>query len=67
MVTKDMTIRQVLDLDQGTAGIFMQAGMTCLYCPHATAESLEEACGVHGVDADQLVNILNEYLTNKNA
>lgn len=65
MVTKTMTIGEVLRLDRGTAPIFMQFGMHCLGCPHSTGESLEMACMVHGADCDALVQKLNEYLENK--
>lgn len=61
-VTKEMTIAQVLNIDRGTAPIFMQFGMHCLGCPHATAESIEQAGSVHGIDVDQLVEKLNEHL-----
>ena len=61
-VTTDMSIKQVLDLNRGTARIFMQFGMHCLGCPHATAESLEDACAAHGTNADELVHQINEYL-----
>lgn len=62
MVNKQMSIGEVLKLDRQTAPIFMQFGMHCLGCPHATAESLEMACAAHGVSADELVQKLNEYL-----
>ena len=65
MVNKQMSIGEVLRLDRTTAAIFMEFGMHCLGCPHATAESLEMACMAHGADADALVQKLNEYLANK--
>ena len=65
MVTKEMSIREVLSLDPGTARLFMEFGMHCLGCPHATAESLEQAGMVHGCDVDALVKALNEYLDGK--
>ena len=65
MITKQMSIGEVLRLDRGTAPIFMEFGMHCLGCPHATAESLEMACMAHGADADALVKKLNEYLDSK--
>lgn len=61
-VNKQMTISEVLRLDSTTAGVFMAFGMTCLSCPYSTAESLEQASAVHGVDADQLVAKLNDHL-----
>lgn len=64
-VTKEMTIAEVLRIDRETAPIFMGFGMHCLGCPSATGESLEDACAVHGIDADTLVGKLNEYLASK--
>ncbi len=64
-VTKQMSIGEVLRLDSTTAGVFMDFGMSCLSCPYATAESLEEASVVHGVDADALVRKLNDHLARK--
>jgi len=64
-VNKDMSIGQVLNLDRTTANIFMNYGMHCLGCPHATAESLEDACAAHGSDVDVLVEKLNEHLAEK--
>ena len=61
-VDKTMTIRDVLQLDPGTAHIMMEFGLHCLGCPHATAESLEEAGDVHGIDVDELIKKINEYL-----
>ena len=61
MVTKQMSIGEILKLDRGTAPIFMEFGMHCLYCPHATAESLEDACMAHGANVDELVHQLNEW------
>ena len=65
MVTKTMSIGEVLRIDRNTAPIFMQYGMHCLGCPHATAESIEQASMVQGVDVDQLVDALNKYLGEK--
>ena len=61
-VTKQMSIGEVLNLNRGTAHIFMEFGMHCLGCPHATAESIADACAAHGSDPDALVKKLNEYL-----
>ena len=65
MIDKTMTLMQVLNMDRGTAPIFMSFGMHCLGCPHATSESIEAACMAHGVDADKLVEQLNAYFEEK--
>ena len=64
-VTKDMIIADVLRMDPGTAPFFLEIGMHCLGCPASTGESVEMACAVHGVDADELVDKLNDYLASK--
>lgn len=64
-VTKDMIIADILRVDMTTAPILMAAGMHCIGCPSAQAETLEEAAMVHGLDADQLVERLNNYLETK--
>jgi len=66
-ISKEMLIGELLQVDENMAQILMGAGMHCIGCPSSQMESLEEACMVHGINCDQLVNILNEYLTKKNA
>ena len=61
-ITKEMSIGEVLRVDRGTARIFLQYGMHCLGCPHATGESIQQAGMVHGVDVDALVEDLNAYM-----
>ncbi len=61
-VTKDTIIMDVLKIDQGTAPFFLNIGMHCLGCPSASGESIEQACAVHGVECDKLVDAINEYL-----
>ena len=64
-ITKDMLIGDILDADRGTAKFFLAMGMHCLGCPSARGESVEQACEVHGVDADELVGKINEFLASK--
>ena len=51
-ITKDMTIGDILDADRETVPFFLEMGMHCLGCPASRGETVEEACAVHGVDAD---------------
>lgn len=64
-VTKDTIIGDILDTDFGVAPFFMEIGMHCLGCPASRGESIEQACAVHGTDADALVQKLNEYFAAK--
>ncbi len=62
-ITKDMYISDVLNLNQGTVPIFLQNGLHCLGCAMASGESIEEACAVHGLDCDSLIDELNEFFS----
>ena len=65
-VTKDMIIAEILQMDAGLAPVLMSAGMQCVGCPSAQAESIEEAALVHGIEADLLLAKINAYLDSKN-
>ena len=60
-VKKEMIIADILRMDAGFAPILMNSGMHCLGCPSASGESLEDACSVHGIDVDVLIEELNSY------
>ena len=64
-VTKESIIGEVLDEAPETAKFFIEIGMHCLGCPSARGESIEDACAVHGTDADELVAKINAYLADK--
>ncbi len=64
-ISKDMLIGELLQKSDLIAPILMRAGMHCLGCPSSQAESLEEACMVHGIDCDALVSGINEILADK--
>lgn len=64
-VTKESIIGDVLDAEPDTAVFFLEIGMHCLGCPSARGESIEDACEVHGTDADALVERINAFLAAK--
>lgn len=59
-IEKTMTIGELLQNAPEKAEILMQAGMHCLGCPASQAETIEEACEVHGIDANELIAELNK-------
>jgi len=63
-VSKDMTISDLINVDQNIVAILMRSGMHCVGCPSAQAETLAEAAMVHGLDADMLEKQINDYLAN---
>lgn len=64
-ITRDTIIGDILDIAPDCAPIFLEIGMHCLGCPSARGETVEMACEVHGVDADELVQKLNDFIANK--
>lgn len=66
-VTKKSVIGDVLDAAPDTAIFFLEIGMHCLGCPSARGESIEDACDVHGTDADALVEKINAFLKEEEA
>lgn len=63
VVTKNTLIGEILEADKTTAPYFLEMGMHCLDCPSATSESLEEACLVHGVQVQELIDKLNNHIS----
>ncbi len=59
MISKDTKIGELLQEFPDKAEILLAAGMHCLGCPASQAETLEEACDVHGIDVEELINELN--------
>jgi hydroxylamine reductase len=59
MITKEMNIGEILRENQAAAGILMESGMHCLGCPSSQLESLEEACAVHGLVVENILDKLN--------
>ena len=58
-ITKDTIIGDILDIAPETAPAFLAIGMHCLGCPSSRGETVEQACMVHGVDTDALLEQLN--------
>ncbi len=64
-ITKETTMGEMLEYDRGIAVVLMNSGMHCVGCPSSIGESLEEACMVHGLDADEVLDEIKDYLENK--
>ena len=60
-VTADTLIGEILDHDMTVAPYFLEMGMHCLGCPASRGENLEQACMVHGVDPEDLIEKLNAH------
>ena len=60
MIEKTITIGELLEKHPDKADILLEAGMHCLGCPASQGETIEEACEVHGIDADEIIEKLNQ-------
>ena len=58
-IEKTTKIGELLELAPEKADILLEMGMHCLGCPASQAETLEEACMVHGIDVEELLAKLN--------
>lgn len=60
MITKDMTIGEVVKIKDNAPEILMSFGMGCIGCPSAQAETIEDAAKVHGLNLESLLEALNK-------
>ena len=65
-ITKDTIIGDILNIAPQTAPLFMGIGMHCLGCPASRGETVEQACMVHGVDVDDLLQQVNAMIAAEN-
>lgn len=59
---KNTLIGEILEKAPEKADILIEVGMHCLSCPASQAETLEEACDVHGIDVNEILTKLNENI-----
>ena len=57
---KDTKIGEILEKAPEKAEVLLEVGMHCLGCPASQMETLEEACDVHGIDVEELLEKLND-------
>ena len=60
MITKDLTIGEVLRIKEDAPQILMSFGMGCVGCPSSQAETIEDASKVHGLNLEELLDALNK-------
>ncbi len=61
-ITKDMIIADIIQVNMGCVPILLNEGMHCIGCPASQGETLEEACMVHGLEADVIAKKLNDFV-----
>lgn len=63
MITRDMTIEQVLRKYPQTRAVFSKFGLECMECQIAQFEEIEHGADVHQVDVEALLQELNEAIS----
>ena len=58
-IEKTTKIGELLESAPEKAEILLNAGMHCLGCPASQEETIEEACMVHGIDVEAIIEELN--------
>ena len=61
-VTKDTVISEIMMNAPDCVPLFQEIGMHCMGCAMASGETVEQACAAHGVDPDEFLEALKEYL-----
>lgn len=64
-IAKDILVGEILDNYPESVPFFLDIGMHCLGCPASRGETLEEACLVHGIEPEEVVQKLKEFLAPK--
>ena len=56
---KDTRIGELLEVAPEKAEILLNVGMHCIGCPASQMETIEEACDVHGINVEDVLEKLN--------
>jgi hybrid cluster-associated redox disulfide protein len=62
MLTKDMTIQEVVVKYPDAVKVFIQHGMPCVGCMAARYENIEQGAAAHGIDVNKLMEDLNKSI-----
>ncbi len=60
MLTKDMSIMDVVQKYPQTVKVFQDFGMGCIGCAAAHFENIGQGAAAHGMDIDALMTALNK-------
>lgn len=62
MITKDMSITDIVENHPETVDVLLRYGMHCFGCMAARFENIEQGAMAHGIDVDELMKDLNASL-----
>jgi hybrid cluster-associated redox disulfide protein len=62
MITREMTIAEIIAKYPQTVQVFREFGLDCMECQIADYEEIEHGAGVHNIDIERLLNALNNTI-----
>lgn len=62
MITREMTISEIISSYPQTIHVFKSFGLECTSCQIADYEDVEHGAGVHNVDIKKLIKALNQAI-----
>ncbi len=62
-INRETIIGEIVDSCPEAMPVFQEIGMHCLGCALASGETVEQACAAHGVDPDEFLLYLKQYLS----
>ena len=66
-VTRESLIGEIVNEYPEAIDVLFSIGMHCLGCPASQAESLEEACAVHGFEPSAVIREINKKIADARA
>ena len=61
-VTGETLVGEIVSKYPESVEILLSIGMHCLGCPASRAESLQDACAVHGIPAEKVIEAINNKI-----
>ena len=61
-VTGETLVGEIVTRYPEAIEVLLSIGMHCLGCPASRAESLADACAVHGIPADGVIDAINQKI-----
>ena len=62
LVTGETLVGEIVSKYPESVEILLSIGMHCLGCPASRAESLQDACAVHGIPAEEVIEAINNKI-----
>ena len=61
-ITRDTLVGEIVENCPEAMPVFQAIGMHCMGCAMASGETVDQACAAHGVDPDEFLDYLTQYL-----